>query len=513
MQRADGRQYFDADREPLAPFVLSAIGGKVAALHQKPLQAHYSVRRAASEAEVSLAAQPHAGTEEDGSYAPADIKTAYNLNGIQNHGTPVALFELSSAWYHNATTYASKFGLNAPTLIQEKVDGGELSTTGSTEVMLDIEMVMAVSNPSTIYVYTGPNSDTGVLDTYTQIADDNLVNQVSTSWGECEADEGASDAGAENTVFTKMVAEGIAVFAAAGDSGAYDCGGTTLGVDDPASQPNVTGVGGTTLTTTSSQAYTTEAVWDTSSTEGGGGGISTLWNIPSYQVGAATGRATTQYSTTMRNVPDVTLDADPATGFYIYDTDGCLGWCVVGGTSDAAPQWAAFWSLIGQGLGKGAGFANPVLYPIAENATSYVADFHDVVTGNNNYFDAVKGYDDASGWGSYDGANLYASVIKAVGSGGIVAPAAPAGLSASGTDSDLKGAVTLSWTGEKNATQYQIYMGTAAGGESATPVATTTGPGYEITGLKNFTKYYFTVKASNPAGSSAASSEVSATTL
>jgi len=270
-QRADGRQYFAPDRLQTMPFPLASMGAAAAALDQRPLDAQLIRRGAVAQAAVDAAARPNAGTEENGSYSPANIKTAYNLNGIQNGGTPVALFELSSAKYTDAGTYASEFGLNNPTLIQETVAGGTTTTTGSDEVMLDIEMVMAVSNPTTIYVYTGPNSSTGVLDTYTQIADDDHVNQVSTSWGECETSDGQSNVDSENTAFTKMVAEGISAFAAAGDSGADACTELDifkeLGVEDPASQPNVVGVGGTTLTTSSAQAYTSETVWDTSSSE------------------------------------------------------------------------------------------------------------------------------------------------------------------------------------------------------------------------------------------------------
>jgi kumamolisin len=417
LQTAEGKQYHAPAGEVQLPFPISAIGADVVALNDRPAHTHLRVRREhVSQAEIRAAAQPHSGTQQSGSYAPADIQTAYDLAGIQNGGTPVAVFELSSANYGDAATYAGNFGLNSPNLVQKTVDGGTTNTTGSTEVMLDIEMIQAVSNPTTMYVYTGPNSGSGVLDTYTQIADDDLVSQVSTSWGECESSEGQSAADAENTVFTKMVAEGISLFAAAGDNGAYDCGGSgSLAVDDPASQPEVVGVGGTSLTTSSSQAYVSEAVWDTSSTEGGGGGISTFWSIPSYQQGVTFNGASGQYSTTMRNVPDVALDADPATGFYVYDSDSAGGWTVVGGTSDAAPQYAAFWSLVSAGLGKAAGFANPTLYPIAENAGSYASDFHDVTSGSNNYYQAVTGYDDASGWGSYDGGNLYTAVISALG--------------------------------------------------------------------------------------------------
>jgi kumamolisin len=395
-QTSEGKQYLASDNEPTLPSALSVIGGDVAALKQKPLTPAIKLG--------SAAAKPDVGSGPSGSFEPADIKAAYNLNSIQNGGQPVALFELSAANYPDAGTYASEFGLNNPTLTQKPVDGGTTDYSGAEEVMLDIEMVMAVSNATSIYVYTGPNNATGALDTYTAIADDNLVGQVSTSWGEAEPDVSSATYDAENTQFTKMAAQGIALFAATGDGGAYACG-STLCVQDPSSQPYVTGVGGTNLTTTSG-AYTSESAW-----ADGGGGISSIWPIPWYQVGLVP--TDTQFSTTMRNVPDVALEAG-SPGYYIYCSTAtyCSGWMSgVEGTSAAAPQWAATWSLFSKGLGVRAGFANPTLYSLASNTMKYAADFHDVTTGNNGYYDAFTGYDNATGWGSYNGGHLYSAVI------------------------------------------------------------------------------------------------------
>lgn len=182
-QTSDGKQYFAPDREPSLPSLLLALGGNAAGLNQKPLI------RVKGPGARPVPEPTSAGTGSSGSYAPADIKTAYNLNSIQNGGQPVALVEFSSANYNDANTYATKFNLNNPTLIQVSVDGGPNTSAGATEVMLDIEMVMAVSNPTTMYIYTGPNN-TGnpntywgnVLHLYNKIAQDNLVGQVSASW-------------------------------------------------------------------------------------------------------------------------------------------------------------------------------------------------------------------------------------------------------------------------------------------------------------------------------------------
>lgn len=418
-QTKEGKQYLAPDVEPTNPAELSVLGGGVVALRQKPLRSFISM------VQSNAGATPAAGSGPGGSYEPADLKAAYNLGGIQNGGEPVALVELSSATYSDAAVYAGQFGLNNPALTQIAVDGGTTDTSGNSEVMLDIEMVMAASNATNIYVYTSPNTIANLLDVYTKIADDNLVGQVSTSWGICESDLGSSNASQENQVFTQMAAQGMAVFAASGDYAAYGCDTSVIGVEDPASQPYVTGVGGTTLNTTSSQGYVSESVWYDSAPsngnayEGGGGGVSAFWAIPSYQAGVTP--QSSQFSKTMRNVPDVALDADLNTGFYIYcstcTSQNGAGWGVWGGTSASAPLWAAFWSLVNKGLAASgvtpvrAGFANPALYAIAENPRWYALGFHDVTSGGNGYYNAVSGYDNASGWGSYNGANLYQTII------------------------------------------------------------------------------------------------------
>lgn len=418
LQQRDGKQYFAPDREPIAPSTMAAIGAHVVGLNQKPRHAHFINKGKLSVRANGAPVRPHDGNGPNGAYDPADIQVAYDAWPIQNGGQAVALFELSSATYSDADTYASAFGLTSPNLVQIAVDGGTTDTSGAGEVMLDIEMVMAIANTNTIYVYTAPNTAAGALDAYQQIADDQSVNQVSTSWGSDEGTEGQDAANAQDAVFAQMVAEGMALFAAAGDCGAYDSGGGNIDVDFPGSDPNVTSVGGTTLTTGSDQSFISEVPWanpsDTGRCQmgsGGGGGISTLWPIPDYQANIASNAPDGEFSTTMRNVPDVTLDADPNTGYEVFDSvDG--GWLVIGGTSAAAPLWAGFWSLVSQGAGASAGFANPMLYLLANDPGTYANDFNDVTSGDNLFYHAVAGYDDASGLGSFNAANLYNDVVQ-----------------------------------------------------------------------------------------------------
>ncbi|WP_158543388.1 S53 family peptidase [Dyella psychrodurans] len=413
-QSREGKQYLAADAAPTAPSELSSLGGSIVGLNQTPL------RPFAVPTHRTANSKPSAGSGPDGFYTPADIRTTYNLNGMENGGEPVALVEFSSANYSDAAVYANTYKLPNPALTQIAVDGGNTDTTNAFEVMLDIEMVMAISSPSNIYVYTAPNTVASGMDTFLRIAEDDQVGQVSTSWGVCEAEVSQDTVDIQNQIFMQLAAEGIAVFAATGDYGYNGCQGTSAGVADPASQPYVTGVGATTLTTSSSQAYEGESVWYNANASpypsGSGGGVSMYWPIPDYQTGVKA--ASSQFSRTMRNVPDVSADGDPDTGFYVYcsqcNGSGGAGWGGWGGTSVAAPQWAALWSLIGKAMSNGVpvrvGFANPALYSIGESGAGYVSAMHDVITGNNGYYDAVIGYDNATGWGSYNGAGLLQQV-------------------------------------------------------------------------------------------------------
>ena len=362
------------------------------------------------------------GTAPGGGLAPADIRTAYgvpaNLNGA---GQTLALFELDGFKAANITAYEKQFKLAATPLKTVLIDGASATPSsqgGEPEVELDIELMIALAPKATqIVVYEGPNSSAGLIDTYAKIASDNTAKQISSSWGEAETSAAASDMQSENTIFKQMVAQGQSLFSAAGDSGAED-DGSTVSVDDPSGQPYVVAVGGTKMVISSAAKWTSETTWNelTSQEGAGGGGISTVWSIPSWQTGIT---ADTQASKKMRNVPDVSLNADPETGYGIYFTDTSSGstaaqWAPIGGTSAAAPLWAAFNALVNQNrIAKGlttTGFLNPALYALGAGSNG-ATDFHDIADGSNNgnstgSFKATKGYDNATGWGSFQATSL-----------------------------------------------------------------------------------------------------------
>ncbi len=368
---------------------------------------------------------------------PQDIRSVYGLTqvALNGSGQEIALFELDGFNPADVTAFETIFNLPLVNATFIGVDGttnlcggqscsGPTPSEGQVEVSLDIDMVLALASAiSHIYVYDGPNTDQGILDTYNKIATDNISKVVSTSWGLDEADSNVNPSfiPSESQIFQRMATQGQSVFAASGDCGAYDTRDFNTGacittngfhVDDPASQPYVTGVGGTTLTGNLSSF--TETTWNefSISAGAGGGGVSTILPIPSYQIGVA-GTASQQF----RNVPDVALNADPVSGYII-----CVAntFPAIGGTSAAAPLWAALTVLINQqraAAGKGGlGFANPTLYQLG-TSTSAATVFNDIATGNNavsGHFNAGPGYDNATGWGSFKGSSMIDAASQAL---------------------------------------------------------------------------------------------------
>ena len=488
----EGLTFHSPDNDPLIP---AALAGKVQAF--VGLDTAAVARPHIAKKIVSPLVSPHVGSGPAGGYTPSEFKTAYGLNTVSltGSGQTMALFELDGYRAADITAYENQYGLTHTPLQNVLVDGASGSAgTGADEVTLDIELMIAVApGASKLLVYEGPNSTTGVVDTYNKIATDNTAKVVSTSWGLAEANNSASTRSSENSIFQQYAAQGQSIYAAAGDSGAYD-NGSSLSVDDPASQPYVVGVGGTTLTIGSGGTYSSETTWS-----GGGGGISIEWGLPTYQSGAVTSSG----STTARNVPDVSLNADPNTGYSIYYNGS---WTSFGGTSCAAPIWAAFTALVNQQrVANGSavlGFPNTALYPIGKGA-SYTGNFHDITTGNNQYYSAITGYDVATGWGSFKGATLLSSLAGGGTTG--TPPAAPTGLTATAGNAQ----VSLSWAVSSGATSYTLYRATSSGAETSL-ITGLTGTSYTNTGLTNGTTYYYKVAAVNSAGTSGLSSEASA---
>ncbi|MDH6134062.1 kumamolisin [Kitasatospora sp. MAA4] len=382
----DGRSYFANTTAPVLPADIASVVTDVAGLNSYAKYTHFSTPAA------TPAATPKAPT----GLNPTTARSAYNLTstinaGYNGTGSTVGLLEFSGFQQSNISAYDKQYSLHPSTPSVVAVSGGTTDLSGQDEVELDIEVVQALAPGSTVKVYEAPNSDAGETAIYSQLVSDN-VPVISISWGTDEASETASNRVAVDADLKEAAAQGQSVFAASGDSGSDDAGNGGTSVDFPASDPYTTGVGGTTLST-SGGAWSKETAWS-----GSGGGVSSFFNTPSFQSKVNTG--------TYRAVPDVAADANPSSGWAIY-TGG--SWQEFGGTSAAAPNWAAFvadYNSEARAKGKASfGFANSTIYKLA-SSSSYASAFHDVKTGSNGAYSAGTGYDKVTGWGTYNGANF-----------------------------------------------------------------------------------------------------------
>jgi subtilase family serine protease len=405
---------------------------------------------------------------------PSQTNSIYNAPNAgpsaKGAGATVAVFELSAYNSSDISTWARTFygPRYHPRLVNINVDGGPLAPNtsqcptadtcfygygGDIEVEADIEQDLTIApDTNSVLVYNAPNDETGQteLDEYATIANQDRADSISSSWALCEPDAGLGFAEAENVIFEQMAAQGQSMFADSGDTGAFECirDGTfsdyaPLEVLDPASQPWVTSVGGTSFEAfdpgtnpNPRYPYGTEAVWNTldvcsgndSSTASStgiidcgtygasGGGHSIFWPMPNYQRGPGVISPYTAYGPSScalaaagqacREEPDVSANSDPLTGYAEYctgssyvspnptgkeyesacygmtPTPGAPGWFHIGGTSLSAPLWGALFSDRDAFDGHRAGNANYLLYALFDNPSTRAADFHDI-TGFN----------------------------------------------------------------------------------------------------------------------------------
>jgi hypothetical protein len=396
-----------------------------------------------------------------GPFEGGDYAAAYAPNVVEDGtGQTIGLFELFPFNQQDIQDYEDEVGLSpyatiTPVLIDgangdssvyasEEIDLNTFQPTGygqySFEVTGDIEMAISMAPGCSVLVYEGPTpldepplgtnyiQDTTttaqINDVLNRMATDNLARQLSCSYG---FDINLSTV----QIFQQFAAQGQSFFLAGGDFGAY-----SGPVDEPADDPYITVVGGTTLTLDSSTAaWTSETTWLTPAHtdpttgeavpyEAGGGGVSTAYAIPSWQQGIS--MTANQGSTTMRNSPDVSMVADNMTvkwgnDFYEYllQEPGSDDY-PIGGTSLAAPLWAGMIALANERAANNSqppvGFVNPILYAIAKS-TNYQSCFHDITTGGNtnsaspSKFWATPGYDLCTGLGTPNGANLIPALL------------------------------------------------------------------------------------------------------
>ena len=414
---ARGQAFYSNTTDPLLPVsivgaVQSLLGlNNVTRYHHAPLTTSNSSQR--SNAKAHVVQQNVTCTPSNPQYkyfTASQIATAYNLNGLYNagyhgEGQTAALFELDTFQMNDINAYTACYGQSHASIVTIPVDGGPPppgnGDSGVVEVELDAELMLsAAPRLGSLRIYEAPNNATGTIAQWGQIVQD-AIPVVSTSWGRCEDGSYTPEIQSEYALFSMAAAQGQSIFAASGDSGSAGCmfdptyPSNALVADDPASQPFVTGVGGTNLSVNGDNTYKSETTWNDQPSHaqqpGGGatgGGVSHKWQMLDYQTQFNVPGVINQYSTNAlcnapqgkycREVPDVSLHADPATYYLFYCTfapGGCSGgngWYGVAGTSCAAPLWAAFMVLtneesVRQG-GFNIGFLNPLLYQIAGNA-------------------------------------------------------------------------------------------------------------------------------------------------
>jgi uncharacterized repeat protein (TIGR01451 family) len=395
---AEARDFYAPNAEPSLdlPTPVLAINGLNNYVLPRPL-----IRRSFDH--QPSGSQSFAGSGPLGTYMGYDFRNAYvpgtSLTGT---GEAVALFECNDYFPSDIAAYVAQAGLPSVPLQNVRVDGGPpppFPGDANSEVALDIEMAICMApGLATIYVYEAPTDDAVAdFDMLNRIATDNLARQISSSWLIPDSPQNAQ-------IYLQFAAQGQSFFQASGDEDAY-----YPGIFQFEDSPLVTLVGGTTLSTSGpGGSWTSETVWNWGGGIGGGGGISEVYPIPVWQQGID--MTANQGSTTMRNIPDVALTAD---NVFIIADNGMQE--DEGGTSCAAPLWAAFAALVNQKTAAAGsppvGFINPSVYLIGKG-TNYAACFHDITTGNNtspnspNRFFAVPGYDLCTGWGTPAGTNL-----------------------------------------------------------------------------------------------------------
>jgi subtilase family serine protease len=351
-----------------------------------------------------------------------DIAPLYS-QGIRGQGEKVAVIENSQFDQYDLDQFTQQFHLPpfAPQNIPTPQDGGAVdqSADGEGETELDVELIHEVAPQAQILDYNAPDYNPAGLDSLGDIID-NIVasgqtDVVSDSAGFCELDAPSADIQRDEQAIEAAVAHGISIFKSSGDAGAYQCGRSNpsdhrLSVEWPTSSPGVVAVGGTALSVTATGGYSGETAWeDVLQNQGGGGGLSTVFRRPPWQQAPG---VINQYSNGMREVPDVSANADPNTGWALF-TDGSLG--RVAGTSAAAPFWAGAMALIEQyahahGVAH-LGFVDPMLYTLGSTPQP-APPFHDVTIGTNRYYPATTGWDFATGLGSPDVYNLAQDVVR-----------------------------------------------------------------------------------------------------
>jgi subtilase family serine protease len=425
----ENRTYFAPDREPMVdlPFPLWHISGLDNFSIPHPMFVKKSDFASAHGINAN-AVVSHAttGSGPSASFLGSDMRAAYyGGTTLSGAGQNLGLLEFLGTDLADLDTYFNNVGQtnNVPITLLS-TDGTSTScldtraggSCDDTEQTLDMTQAIGMApGLASLVMYVG-STDTAMISAMT--THNPLPTTIGCSWGWTPADPSTL-----NPYFQKMAAQGQNFFAASGDASTWSSRNEAW----PADNAFVVSVGGTDLITASAGgAWKSETAWVDS-----GGGISPdSIAIPSWQQLAGVINSTNRGSTTLRNGPDVSANAN-FTFYVCADQTTCTA-NEFGGTSFATPMWAGYIALVNEQLAANGeptiGFINPTIY--SQSVTSsYGTEFHDITSGTSGSFSAVAGYDLVTGWGSPNGTGLINALAPTSSSPNFTISAAPGSVS------------------------------------------------------------------------------------
>jgi len=396
----ENRTFFAPDHEPTLdlPFSLWHISGLDNYSIPHPLYVKRSdYAKANSLSPENVVAHSTTGSGPQSSFLGSDMRAAYYGTGsLTGAGQNLGLWEYVGtnladlATYYKNINQTNKVPVSllsvdgTPTTCVDTAAGGNCDDT---EQNLDITQALGMApGLANLTMYIG-SSDTAIAAAMTTHSP--LPTTIGCSWGWTPVDPTTLD-----PYFQKMAAQGQNFFAASGDSSTWSAKNEAWPADDP----YVVAVGGTDLVTSGAAGkWASETAW----ADSGGGITPDNIAIPSWQKLSGVITSANKGSSTLRNGPDVSANAN-FTFYTCSDQAACLA-NEYGGTSFAAPMWAGYLALVNQQLAASGkptvGFINPTIY--AQNVTSaYSANFHDITSGTSGSYSATTGYDLVTGWGS-----------------------------------------------------------------------------------------------------------------
>jgi kumamolisin len=348
------------------------------------------------------------------SFLPNEVGGLYAFpTVVTGKGQCIALIELGGGFNDSDTAAAfNAMGLSPPTVVAVSVDGGQNTPSpddgADGEVALDIQVAGGVAPEAQIAVYFAPNTDAGFVDAITTAIHDttNTPSVISISWGSAEVNWTDQATQTMNSALQDAANVNVSVFAASGDNLSTDSvSDGKAHVDFPASSPWMIGCGGTAITVTNA-SIESETVWNDGDS-GGGGGISDLFPVPSFQQNTTLPPSVNDGGT-RRGVPDVAGDAAPSTGYQVVVNGQTQ---VVGGTSAVAPLWAGLTALINEGASTPVGFFLAFLYT---NPTllRQITTGDNIPSGSSIGYAAGPGWNACTGLGVPNGESLYVALTQ-----------------------------------------------------------------------------------------------------